>query len=298
MRILKNLNLENLIFLDIETAPATNNLTEDHPLYDAWEYHTIKNNIDDVQSSFFEKAALHGEFGIIVAITMGLVRNGKMYLHTFTGEERQLLQDFSSALCKTVNKDSLLCGHVIKGFDIPFIMKRLLVNRLELPPILDIAGLKPWESSIICTAELWKGTAFKMSSLISITSALGLPSPKDDISGAQVGEAFYRGEIDRIARYCENDVAAVINIVRILRGEEPLERGSAPEKKQPQGILSHLFKGNKYDDKAKETLKKAFDSLSEEEKPLALEILNSIPSKAKGKVTDLEKKHVKELIDG
>lgn len=298
MRILRKQNIEDFLFFDIETAPAVAELTEDSPLWDAWEYHCIKNGIEDVAGSYFEQAPLHAEFGRIACITIGVVRNDKIGIKTFANEdEKELLEDFNNTISNFVNNKTMLCGHVITGFDMPFIMKRCMVHRI-LPNILfDVAHLKPWEVSAMDTATLWKGTAFKMSTLISLTACLGLESPKDDISGADVGKLFWEGEIDRIVEYCERDVVAVVNVVRALRGEDSLEVAEVKEKK-PLGVLEYLFHGGAYTEEVKERLKEAISGMNKTDKGRAMEILNALPCRAKGKETFISKKDVKELFNG
>ena len=52
----------------------------------------------------------------------------------------------------------------------------------------------------------------------------GLPSPKGDLDGSQVHGAYLRGELGRISRYCEFDVATTLNLWRkAWLFEEPLD---------------------------------------------------------------------------
>lgn len=296
MRILRKQDIEDFLFFDIETAPSVAELTEDSPLWDAWEYHCVKNDIEDVAGSYLEQAPLHAEFGRIACITIGAVRNGEIILKSFdNNDEAELLNEFNESVSKFATNKTWLCGHVITGFDVPFIMKRCMVHRI-LPHILfDVAHLKPWELSVMDTATLWKGTAFKMSTLISLTAALGLESPKDDISGADVGRLFWEGEIDRIVKYCEKDVVAVINVVQALRGEESLEVAEAfvPE---PVGLIDYLWSGGEYTDEIDDLLRETLSKMNKIDKGRALDILNALPSRAKGRVTSITKKDIKELI--
>ena len=52
---------------------------------------------------------------------------------------------------------------------------------------------------------------------------LGIPSPKGDIDGSQVGQVYYVDkDIDRIITYCEKDTIAVAQIFLRLRQESLL----------------------------------------------------------------------------
>ena len=47
-----------------------------------------------------------------------------------------------------------------------------------------------------------------------MASSLGVPSPKDDIDGSKVGEVFCTEKnLERIATYCQKDVATVANVI-------------------------------------------------------------------------------------
>lgn len=75
--------------------------------------------------------------------------------------------------------------------------------------------------------EMWKFGDYKhYTSLKLLAHILQIPSPKDDISGADVAHVYYEEQdIDRIARYCEKDVITVAQILLRLRGESILDEG-------------------------------------------------------------------------
>jgi len=296
MRILRKQNIEDFLFFDIETAPSVPELIRDTLLWDAWEYHCIKNGIEDVAGSYLQQAPLHAEFGRIACISIGVVRKGKIRIKSFKNDdEKLLLEEFNEVISSFTNNKTFLCGHVITGFDIPFVAKRCMVHRL-LPHILfDVAHLKPWEVSAMDTATLWKGTAFKMSTLISVCAALGIDSPKDDISGSDVGRLFWHGGIDRIINYCEKDVVAVINIVMALRAEDPLETAEVIEE-EPVGVLDYIFAGGEYTPRIAEQLSEMISKMNKTDKGRAMDILNALPCRAKGKETTITKKKIKELF--
>lgn len=298
MRILRKQRIEDFLFFDIETAPAVPELIPDTPLWDAWEYHCIKNGIEDVAGSFLEQAPLHGEFGRIACISIGIVRNGEIRLKSFANEdEKLLLEEFNETLASFTTNRTFLCGHVITGFDIPFVAKRCMVHGLLPDLLFDVAHLKPWEVSAMDTATLWKGTAFKMSTLISVCAALGVESPKDDISGSDVGRLFWHGEIDRIVEYCEKDVVAVVNVVNVLRGEEQMQTAEVIEEEKI-GVLDYIFAGGEYTSRIADQLKEVISKMNKTDKGRAMEILNALPCRAKGKQTSITKKDIKELFNG
>jgi uncharacterized protein YprB with RNaseH-like and TPR domain len=109
------------------------------------------------------------------------------------------------------NIDAVLCAHNGKEFDFPYIARRMIINRLTIPGILDNAGKKPWEVKLLDTMDLWKFGDYKnYASLDLLTSILGIPTPKDDIDGSMVAGIFYKDDdLKRIVYYCEKDVLAI-----------------------------------------------------------------------------------------
>lgn len=49
---------------------------------------------------------------------------------------------------------------------------------------------------------------------------LGIPSPKEDIDGSMLRQVYYEDkDLDRIIKYCEQDVITVAQIILRLRNE-------------------------------------------------------------------------------
>jgi hypothetical protein len=113
------------------------------------------------------------------------------------------------------NREALLCAHNGKEFDYPYIARRMIINRIVIPEILDNAGKKPWEVKLLDTLDLWKFGDYKSyTSLGLLTSILGIPSPKDDIDGSMVARIYWdEHDIKRIVRYCEKDALAVAQVL-------------------------------------------------------------------------------------
>ena len=297
MRLLKKHNIEDVLFFDIETAHGDYKFGEESQMFDAWEYDHARDveDVTELIELYMKTAPLYGEYGRIACITIGAVRDGKVILKTFKdSDEKVLLEEFMTSVEKFANNKTVLCGHNILDFDIPFVAKRSIANRVDLHLLFDTAHLKPWETSVLDTAILWKGTGWKKQSFLSVLSCLGLPSPKDDISGKDVGRVYWTEGVDRIVTYCEKDVLQTVNLFRALRYEDPLEVAETVEPKQ-EGIIDYLFNGGAYTDDVREALKEFLSTCTAKEKKMAIEILNAIPTKAKGKETFITKKDIKEL---
>lgn len=227
--MIESIDIANILFLDLECVSAHASYDEmDETFQELW---AIKSKSllkreptgEEVEQLYPEKAAIYAEFGKIVCISVGIVvrdadQSLKVRLKSFAHQdERQLLKDFCNLLSQHYKDPNrhYLCGHNIKEFDIPYICRRLVINQLEFPPLLQIHGKKPWEVKyLLDTMELWKfGDIKNYTSLKLLAAALGFPSPKDDIDGSDVGRVFWEEQdIDRISLYCEKDVLATVQL--------------------------------------------------------------------------------------
>ncbi len=230
--MITKLNLENILFLDIETVPEEQNFSDlDKTKQDLWEGKSKYQRKDEFTAEeFYPSAGIWAEFGKIICISVGYFtfQNDERTFRTtsFYGEERKLLKDFKSLLISHFSQAKhLLCAHNGKEFDFPYIARRMIINNIELPYKLNLFGKKPWEVPHLDTLDLWKFGDYKnYTSLKLLTNVLGIPSPKDDIDGSEVYRVFYEeNEIDRIINYCEKDTIAVAQIFLRLRGDTILD---------------------------------------------------------------------------
>ncbi|MFW6043172.1 MAG: 3'-5' exonuclease [Marinilabiliaceae bacterium] len=227
---------EKVMYIDIETVPEHPSFEElDEKMKELWERKSARTTREEISpADDYVRAGIYAEFGKIVCISAGVIKpeNGERTLRvkSFYGDdEKKLLIDFASALKSfTSGPGTNICGHNVKEFDFPYIARRMIVNNLPLPSVLDVAGKKPWEVSFIDTLDLWKFGDYKhYTSLSLLTHILGIPTPKDDIDGSQVASVFYdENDVERIARYCEKDVLATTQLFLRLKGEPLLD----PEK--------------------------------------------------------------------
>jgi uncharacterized protein YprB with RNaseH-like and TPR domain len=221
--MLDDVKVEDIMFLDIETVPLAPSFENLDPVSRThWDkkskfFRTPEQSAEEV----YERAGIYSEFGKIICISVGFINEKNPFsfrIKSFFGDdEKKILSEFSDVLVKfsKSGKDALLCAHNGREFDFPYIARRMIVNKIVIPEILDNAGKKPWEVKLLDTMDLWKFGDYKnYTSLDLLTSILGIPSPKDDIDGSMVAGIYYNEkDIARIVRYCEKDV---LSIARIL----------------------------------------------------------------------------------
>jgi DNA polymerase elongation subunit (family B) len=223
---------ENLLYIDIETVPQ---FEAYHLMDDAGKklWNKKASFIGDKESDpadLYSRAGIYAEFGKIICISVGyLHRTGgtrKARIKSFFGDdERSLLTDFRVMLeaCSS-KKDLSLCAHNGKEFDFPYLSRRMMVNGISLPAVLDNAGKKPWEVKFVDTLELWKFGDYKhYTSLELLAYLFGIPTPKDDIDGSMVAGIYYQEkDLPRIARYCEKDVLTIIRLLLKFAGQDTI----------------------------------------------------------------------------
>lgn len=229
--MLQKINLEHVLFLDIETVPQKVAFEE---LNDAeqelWEQKSQYQRKDEITAEeFYERAGIWAEFGKIICISVGYFNlrgdTRSFRVTSFHGDEVKILKDFKNLLNDHFSSPKhLLCGHNGKEFDFPYIARRMIVHGISLPYKLDLFGKKPWEVPHLDTMELWKFGDYKhYTSLKLLAHILGIPSPKEDIDGSKVREVYYEdNDLDRIILYCEGDVVTTAQVFLRLRNEDLL----------------------------------------------------------------------------
>jgi 3'-5' exonuclease len=235
--MLNQINIDEILFLDIETVPLSPSfelLEEyDRQLWsDKSRFIREKNNMSIEDS--YHQAGIYAEFGKIVCISVGyfVVRMGERLFRTTSfadHNESVILNEFSHLLEHRFNNPfRVLCAHNGKEFDFPYICRRMLINGITIPQLLDISGKKPWEIPHLDTMELWKFGDYKhYTSLKLLARIFGIPTPKDDIDGSMVRSVYYEEkDLDRISVYCQKDVATVAQLFLKYRNEKILSQES------------------------------------------------------------------------
>lgn len=227
-------DLTKILFLDIETVPQVYRWNEldarTAQLFSEKTRYEQERNDRTAEQLYADKGGILSEFGKIICIGLGsLHQDGndlKLRVTSYHGDdEYDLLTRFADLLNRHYGTDEhWLCGHNGKEFDFPWIARRCVINRIPLPRALDIAGLKPWEVGHLDTMALWAfGDRKAYTSLALLTHILGIPTPKDDITGADVARVYYEDkDLERIATYCRKDVVATTQLYLRLTGRDSI----------------------------------------------------------------------------
>ncbi len=147
------------------------------------------------------KTSFDGGKGQICAIGYD-AGNGEECLY---GDERRILADFWLHVREVLDgKQALFIAHNAK-FDLPFLYHRSVVHGIKPTA----RGFKPHgrhDQHHFCTMEAWAGYGNRIS-LNNLAGILGLGSKTEGMSGDQVCPEYQKGNIDKIAEYCKQDVA-------------------------------------------------------------------------------------------
>lgn len=234
--MLENVSLHDLLVIDIETVSQKPNFNYlDEEWQDLWTRKSGALNKPEIDPSvLYERASIYAEFGKIIVIGLGIFHGHDEGLQLrvkaiANHDEKLLLQEFADLLNTHFNKSThKLVAHNGKEFDFPYICRRMLINGIKIPGILELSGKKPWEIQHIDTMELWKFGDYKSyTSLNVLAKCFNIPSPKDDIDGSLVGHTYWQlNDLERISVYCKKDIVTTAQIVLKykLMNELPQER--------------------------------------------------------------------------
>jgi hypothetical protein len=221
--------LKNCLFFDVETASGAKDLKslqEENPrLAKLWErrvkyYRSYPDYANCTSDEIYQdKAGLEPEYSRIVCVSFGTINDdGSFRFVSFYGEDEiDILQKTKKVFLNCVQKNMKIAGHNIKGFDVPCIGKRMLINGIFPPPNLLVWDKKPWDIPYFDTSEIFAFGSWSQQKYLSLdllSCSLGVDSPKEDIDGSQVSKTYWiESDYERIKTYCEKDVETVMNVL-------------------------------------------------------------------------------------
>ena len=225
---------KNMLFIDIETATQFKDYKDfkkngSSHMVELWSkkadsirlYESHKANLSD-QEMYEDCAAIHSEFSKIIVITIGQVKFDEIGLpytsniRSFYGDnEKELLEEFLKIMSAVFSKNPSvqLVGHNIKKFDMPWIVRRSLINGIIPPTQFHFQKQKPWENCLVDTYEIWKFGGMSSATLDLVCGVFDIPSPKDAMRAEEVSGCYWNNQLEDIKEYCEKDVQATINVM-------------------------------------------------------------------------------------
>lgn len=227
-----NIPISKILFIDVETVgiePDWESLVKNRKElsfqfenYFDWFQKRFPEDADKpVGQMFVNRAALVPEFNKVACVSVAFVmENGETKITSYSDtDEKKLLTEVQKLLYRVGELGFWLCGHNVKGFDIPVLAKRMIMNGLMPPKILPGHDTKPWEIKALDTKELWQyGGYGSIASLELMCVCLGVESSKTmEVTGNKVHEAYWiKKDYEGIVKYCEKDVLVLIDVIKKL----------------------------------------------------------------------------------
>lgn len=228
--MIRKSELRKLLYFDLETISQFSSLEElkeyNPRLYECWKkredyYRKSYSDLKDLTSDeiYMDKSPLEAEFGRIICASFGVIEdNGeKRFISFCQDNEIDILESCKKILINTEHKGFRMCGHNVKGFDVPYLGKRMIYNKITPPTSLMVSNKKPWEINILDTTELFSfGNHLqgKYLGLELLSCSLGVDSPKLEMEGSKVNSSYWNDrDLEKIKKYCELDVDTVIEVL-------------------------------------------------------------------------------------
>jgi DNA polymerase elongation subunit (family B) len=197
------------VFVDIETLPPDKSNNDNLAQAEIIAY----------SDEEFRRLALDGDYGRVLTIGL-IVEDDKVELHRgLLGRERQTmmfhldetrtLRSFWKLLKGFNVRRDLIIGHNLFDFDLPFLYKRSVIQRVR--PSVELSFARYRSQPIFDTMHQWnKWSPRKFVSLDRLAKILGMKSSKGQgIDGSGVYDKFCTGCHQEIADYCMRDVELV-----------------------------------------------------------------------------------------
>lgn len=209
---------DNILYIDLETCPSTSSTIKEEikaklkPPGNISKPKTVtkwwQTKAKEVTEEAYLKTALDPMYGNIISISWAFnEKSVEGYIRTLDEPESKILNIFYDVLEET-NTDYLVWVAFPIRFDLPFLLKRSIINNIR-PPV----GLPSERSkSSFCPMNYWAGW-HEFCSLDSLCRAMGIPG-KREMTGADVWPAVQAGEYDKILAYNKSDVEMLRQVYR------------------------------------------------------------------------------------
>ena len=190
-----------IFFFDIETVPTEQSL-QDNGLLDT--------QIKLDEADLLKKLSLSAATARILCLAYAFDPPAESPVHILEGEEKAIIQNF----WKLAMDANLFVGHNMLDFDLRFIWQRSIIHQIKPPR--DIPFTRFRNAPIYDTMQEWSKWGREHVSLDSLSKALGIPSPKENLDGSKVYPYYRAGKLSEIYEYCKRDVDTARQVYRRL----------------------------------------------------------------------------------
>lgn len=199
-----------LVAFDIETVPLFTQPDQapdyilkafQHSNTDQWE----------------DYAPFHAHTAKIVAIAFARRKGNEIVSKTiYSDDEKDLLAEAKDILDQ-LHQKAVLTGHYITQFDIPMLVRRMIIHNISPPTIINPLATKPWDAPTFDTYHAWRLNSRNSASLDTLCHLLNIPSPKTNVDGSMVKDLWNQGKHKQVADYCAKDAEASLLVAEKLR---------------------------------------------------------------------------------
>ncbi|HLN87779.1 MAG TPA: ribonuclease H-like domain-containing protein [Candidatus Limnocylindrales bacterium] len=190
-----------VFYFDIETVPT------DHALK---ENGLLEAQIKLDEPELIKKLSLSAATAKIICLCYAFEPSLTNSIEVLQGDETEIIKNF----WKLAVDCNLFVGHNILDFDLRFIYQRSVIHQIK--PSRDIPFTRFRNAPIYDTMQEWSKWGREHVSLDSLTKALGIPSPKENLDGSKVYPYYRAGKLAEIVEYCKRDVDSVRQVYRRL----------------------------------------------------------------------------------
>lgn len=221
--------LKNFLFLDIETVREYKDYVTftQHKKSENWDRvanRFVKEEGLTVTEAYEKKAALYVEYGKIVSVAFGFFDGMLDQKIGAIGDENEenLLRKVADYLNAKTDENTILCGHNIKEFDIPYLIKKMIKYKIIIPKIFfKYLNAKTWEQNATDTQYDWRMAGNRFMNLDTIAEFLSIESSKEgEITGENLGQYYWNHadsidiKLQKINSYCKSDVRVLMDFAK------------------------------------------------------------------------------------
>ena len=231
--------MKNYAVIDIETADAPESAIEDAiAAWKApknWKPETVEKNRDAAVQRIREKSALLDAAPVIcisldlggnrflfhwMQRTGGTIRDWEVWT---VGNEKKMLESLRSVANESIKDETIIVGANHRNFDLPKLRARYIHHGMKLPQFLAWSLDRDDRNRTADVQSMVKAFSAEHADdwrprLDEIARVLGIPRPKESMSGADVPKLYKAGAHDAIIFYCAMDCITTARAYELMTG--------------------------------------------------------------------------------